>query len=263
MPIVKLLSPSEGSSMAATPVQITIQNFPEVFTASQIQVQVATIGPAIVESFSKTPEGLLIVSASIPLSKTEGTFSGSIYRADLPDAAATFSWKYLQPPPAFAPIDGTLAGGTSIRITAYWGTVQAGPGDMAVTFGGKAGVVSSMVSSSDTSTVIDVVTPPATAQGLVNVVLTGKGGMTTTFKFEYYNPPTVLDVQPRTATVDGRVADCSTCLSDNDGKTVSIWINDFPALTGIADVRVVIGGIECNGQACAVKNYINLATSVS
>jgi hypothetical protein len=249
--------------MAATPVQITIQNFPEVFAASQIQVQLTNIGAASVESFSRTPAGLLIVSATIPLSKAEGTFSGSVYRSDLPDATATFSWKYLQPTPLFAPVDGTLAGGTTVRITAYWGTVQAGPGDMGVTFGGKSGVISSMVSSSDTSTVIDVVTPSVTAEGLVDVVLTGKGGMRTTFKFEYYSPPTVLDLQPRTATVDGRVADCPTCLMDNDGKTISIWIKDFPALIAISDVRIFIGGIECNGQACAVKNYLNLATSVS
>jgi hypothetical protein len=262
MPLVQLVNPSEGSSMAATPTTITVQNFPAVFTASQIEVQLATIGSASVQSFSTTASGLLLVSATIPLSKREGTFAGSVYRGDLPDASASLSWRYVQPAPLFAPIDGTLAGGTSVRITAYWGVAQTGPGDMEVTFGGRAGVVSSMLASSDTATVINALTPPGTTDGLVDVVLTGKGGMRTTFKFEYYNPPTIVDVQPRTATVDGRVQDCPSCILDNDGNTISIWIQNFPALTSVADVSVLINNVECNGQTCRVKNFVNLATSV-
>jgi len=259
-PNVKLVDPSTGSSLAGTVSTITVENFPAVATKDQIQASVDSVGAVTVNSFALLSSQLQ-VGVSVPASSKAGTFGGRIYRSDLADAYGSWDFLYVQPEPTFSPIDGTTDGGTVVTITAFWGSGAGTATDMAVTFDGKAGTVNSAISNGDTGSIVTVTTPAADAKGAVVCVLTGKSGFSTTFKFEYFTPPTVASIQPPFAKVDGSVADCAECLSDNDKETISVWIDNFPEMTDVASVQVRIGSITCGAtpaSSCYVKSFASL-----
>jgi serine protease len=110
--------------------------------------------------------------------------------------SATQSFTFVSPPPTItniSPTTGTASGGTNVTIT---GTQLTGA---SVTIGGASATV---VSNSGTAL---VVTSPAHAAGVVNIVLTTTGGsITRASAFTYVSTtPTITSISPATGTSTG------------------------------------------------------------
>ena len=119
-------------------------------------------------------------------------------------------------------------------------------------FGHLQGTVLELVMSSADRTDVMVLPPPGISAGVVQGSLAGQGDMYSTFAFEFFDPPTIVNVEPRTADLNGNVPACSACLRNDDGRTVSIWLSDFPQVTGVSQLDVRFGHITCDGVACQV-----------
>jgi hypothetical protein len=85
-------------------------------------------------------------------------------------------------------------------------------------------------------------------------------------QLEVFKQPAVRYIRPRQIALDGTVGDCLDCdQSFNDGKTVSIWVSDFPELETLANVSVstISNGVKSpcalSGTVCTVRGFENLA----
>jgi hypothetical protein len=155
-----------------------------------------------------------------------------------------------------------VGGGSLITVTAYWKVTQLGVADMAATIGHELAPIDNMLRSTIDGTRVVLRVPPAASPGVVTGVLTGSGGMRSEFFFEYFLPPEIFDVQPRTATLDGQVPPCSACLMYNDGATVSIWARNFPRVARIEDISVAFDSVVCGQGDCMVRYVENLADAL-
>lgn len=167
---------------------------------------------------------------------------------------ATLTFQYLQPSVNVVPIDGNLKGGTTVTVTAYWGSVQNSINDITADWGGVTIPVEDFVTSSLTSTIVTFLVPPRKQPGNVNVILIGAvGDMKSSFVFEYFSLPEIFDIKPRAASLDGHVGGCSECLRNNDGKTLSMWIKHFPTVKSTNDVTVSFGSVMCGGDTATCR----------
>jgi len=273
-PIVELVQPARGSAVAnaATTVQVSIRNLPSISSFSEVVLKLAW-GTATVTGAKQVPNtNLLIVTATIGASGQAGLATSAAYRqADggTPLMHASFDFLFVRPPPEISPIDGTLAGGSVISVKLYWndpGTLQ----QMTARFASSTATVLAITSKDSSSVTLSVRTPSATAAGMASVTVTGKDGISDTFQFEYYHPPTVTDVQPRSASLDGRAV-CTTSFcalgvsAVGQGKTVSLKLSNFPFVDSAEELQVQFRSMvdsslskTCDGTVCSVRNIQNL-----
>lgn len=162
-------------------------------------------------------------------------------------------------------MDGSTAGGTLVTLTAFLGVAAVTADEVQVTFpGGGVATSVAVISSDSTGTVLTARTPAASAAGDVTVTVSARG-VAGDVAFSYFLPPTIRDVQPRRATLRGNVASpCVACLADDDARTISVWVANFPPVTGPADVMVSIGDVLCSGASapCVVRTITTLATAL-
>jgi len=98
-------------------------------------------------------------------------------------SASSFAVTVLTPPTQIEPVNGNVAGGSSVIIRAFWGVAVAQQ-DVGVTFGGKTSLIKSVVSSS-ANTLIIVTFPPGVKTGRVPGQILGQEGLVSHFNFEY------------------------------------------------------------------------------
>jgi len=163
-----------------------------------------------------------------------------------------FDVTFTTPPAAPVPIDAPCAGGDSILVTAQgFGQEVKTPGDLTVTFDGRAATVTAIVSSVGTEllseTQFRVTTPLGmTKSELIEGVVIFKATVPViaTFVFECFDTPVAM-VAPTGASLKG---DTGT----PDGTAIISLIN-FPDISSARDIQVSFGtDLVCDGGACSV-----------
>ena len=123
------------------------------------------------------------------------------------------------------PSDGPTGKSNPVSVTAYWGSVKT-PISFSVLGTNSSSFAVKSVEIYEAYSVVNLIIAPAMAvtAGTITIRLISSDQVTTTFDFDVFNTPTVVSLQPSQGTVDGRVGDCATCLTNVDGNTVSIWV---------------------------------------
>ena len=275
-PVVELVAPSQGSAVAgaATAVEVSIRNLPAISSFEDVKFDLSPWASATVTA-SKEVSGLMVVTATVRSNGLAGPANGKLFRQSdgaNPLMHAAMDFFFVRPPPEISPIDGTRAGSSLITVKLYW----SDPGTLALMtakFGSVDGTVEAIAEEAEDGSyiAIRVRTPAVTIADYTQVTVSGKGGtISDSFVFEYYEPPKIIDVQPRVASLDGR-ADCNTdfctigVLPVDVGKTINIKVTDFPIVDGVDDLQVQFRSTSdpslskiCDGTICSVKNIINL-----
>ena len=249
-PWVKLVSPSQGSFVTTNTVKIYVRNFAAVQQAYDIGLSVDGF-VAQIERIAYPSENLLEVVAVFPAGVGPGYVDCELYTIYALNQAATFQYLYVSPPATVTPIDSQNVVPEPVLFSMHWSVIQS-PSSIVVMFGHLQGTVLELVMSSADRTDVMVLPPPGISAGVVQGSLAGQGDMYSTFAFEFFDPPTIVNVEPRTADLNGNVPACSACLRNDDGRTVSIWLSDFPQVTGVSQLDVRFGHITCDGVACQV-----------
>ena len=179
------------------------------------------------------------------------------------DGAVTipFDYIFVAPPASLEPIDGACSGGDTITIRVLgWGEVAESVQDISVVFGGTkeatvTQIVDSVASVSYSLTTLHVTSPILSSKGTHDGVVTLRGQKTSPFSYECFDKPAAL-ASPASATLDGRT-------SSSDGRTVSLFLSNFPAVATSADVVVRFGSVTCDARACSVVSVTNGITGVT
>jgi cysteine-rich repeat protein len=271
-----LPKPAQGSAVkdAITTVRFAVRNLPDISSFNELVVIMPSWGSATVTGVKKVAgsDQLTSIDVSVTSSGVAGEASGSLYRqADgaLPQMHAAFVFTFVRPPAEVFPIDGTLAGGSTIQVKLYWsdpGTLQ----EISASFAGTSGTVTGFAAKDAASVTVSVLTPIAATAGLVTLTMAGKNGIRDTLFFEYYQAPAVLDVQPRTASPDGRAV-CLTpfCLvgvpAADEGRTLSLKLTNFPSVESANGLQVEFRSttnpsrkVTCDGILCGIRDIRNV-----
>jgi hypothetical protein len=209
--------------------------------------------------------GMLIVSFVAPVSERAGKETGRIILGNNP--SLEFALKYEMPDAEVRPKDGNSLGNEGITITArgWWGNgerLQALPSRIAFSiFIGEimlepSNIVAIRANALDL--VVDVRTPASKVAGIVAcsigaaLVLEDELGTAikvqkeSRFLFEYFKNPEIMSVSPATATLTGKT-------TSEDGRSVILKIQNFPALAQAKEFLITIGAHTCGaGAVCDI-----------
>ena len=155
-------------------------------------------------------------------------------------------------------MDGPTSNPAPVVITASWNVIQTNVRGISVYFGNSPAAVLGILSSSPTSSEISVLPPSGLPPGIVQGNVTGEGDMFSTFKFEFFDPPEIIKMQPQTASLEGIVPPCSACLRNDNGRTASLWLKGFPRVEEVSQLQVTFGDTSCDGSVCYVASIDTL-----
>jgi len=273
--IVDSINVTSAKSTVDTYVAINVRNLPNIDQASNVIVRLGSVS-CLVRSFVRpvAPSTIWTLTTIFPANFIPAVIQGSVYRqADGSAAGAPFSFTFTEEAATFSPVDASTSESTLVQITLYWGLIVTS-NDLSVEFDNIAGTIAEVLESSLSKTIVSVRTPTGTSVGLTygsisaSHVGTSQTTSVTRFSFQFFGALAISNIQPSLATLDGRVAPCSTCLFDEDAgqadkKHISIWIANFPATQSVADVKITIGTNVCTRTAtnplpCSVKRVLPL-----
>jgi cysteine-rich repeat protein len=255
-PWVKLLRPSQGSFHSANSVKVYVRNFAAVQQRFDVGLFVDGFSAQIVQ-IAYPSENLLEVTAVFPAGMEPGIVNCELYTIYALNQVALFQYLYVSPPATVTPVDGKNVNPDPVLFSMPWNAIQS-PDSIVVLFGNVQGSVLRLVVTTSSRTDVLVLPPAGMSSGIVQGSLVGQGNMYSTFAFEFFDPPTILNVAPRTAYLNGNVPACSACLRNDDGRTISIWLSDFPQVTGVAQLEIKFGHVTCDGVACQVMSVDEL-----
>jgi cysteine-rich repeat protein len=255
-PWVKLVRPSQGSFHSANTVKVYVRNFAVVQQSFDVGLSVDGVLAQIVQ-IAYPSENLLEITAVFPAGVESGVVKCELYTIYASNQVALFQYLYMSPPATVTPMDGNNVNPDPVLFSVHWNEIQS-PDSIVVLFGNVKGRVLRLVVTTASRTDVLVLPPAGMSPGIVQGSLAGQGNMYSTFAFEFFDPPTISNVEPRTADLNGNVPACSACLRNDDGRTISIWLPDFPQVTGVAQLEVSFGHITCDGVACQVRSVDEL-----
>ena len=259
-------------SMGCTDVNCSLPNPDNPCSCSKLRISCNLVTDCDVQPQINSFENgdTFYMSLALPRPKRLGLITFSLYdESDPQKPPVSFQVDYLQPGPVILPSDGPSGTTDTITVIAYWGRVETPI--MANVFGGGSFAVSA-TSIFDTYSIMSLSIPPAmtVSAGILNITLISADKVFSSFNFEVFAAPIVLSLQPSEGSVDGSVGDCAACLTDNDGKTVSIWIQNFPYVEDddYESITVNFGQLLCDGSetadgSCEISNIQTLFDPVS
>ena len=257
-PSVESIEPSSMSIESVALISMYLKNVEERFCSTLATCSVTfggRAGTVTSASYSNKIKTLVIMP---PAMGAGGSVAGLIS-----DGAVTipFDYIFVAPPASLEPIDGACSGGDTITIRVLgWGEVAESVQDISVVFGGTkeatvTQIVDSVASVSYSLTTLHVTSPILSSKGTHDGVVTLRGQKTSPFSYECFDKPAAL-ASPASATLDGRT-------SSSDGRTVSLFLSNFPAVATSADVVVRFGSVTCDARACSVVSVTNGITGVT
>ena len=167
----------------------------------------------------------------------------------MPSRSVDFALKYKMPEATVFPMDGSKAGSDVITVSArgWYDDSELVPALPSATNGtlqlytGEAQIDPSQILSVSVDKAvlrIQLVTPPSPTADIVACSIVGiVGGIkrTSSFYFEYFDPPKVLSLEPERATLFGRT-------TAEDSRSVLLSASgDFPHVTSAEEIIVTVG----------------------
>jgi hypothetical protein len=239
-PTVTSVSPSAGALAGGTAITITGTDFSATINSVTINGQACT---------SVVRVSATSITAVTP-ANAAGTYSLIVTNSDTQTGTLSSAYTYEAAPTitSVSPLQGALAGGTSITVTGTGFTSSV----TSLTIGGTA--CTSVVRVSATS--ITALTPAKTA-GTYDVVVTNSDTQTGTLAsgFTYTSAPTINGITPGLSPLIGR---SFTIAGDNFTTTVTVAVGGT-ACTSVNRLSVNI--IVCNSPAKAAGTYDVVVTN--
>jgi len=185
-PTLASVTPDEGTSAGGSAVTIAGTNFLAGATVTFGGADATSVSVASATSITATTPAHAAGGVDVVVTNPDGQ-----------SATLANAFTYLASPTvtSLTPSEGSAAGGFSVTITGT--NFSAVP---TVTFGGTAATGVAFASSTSL-----LVTVPAHAAGMVDVVVTNPDGQSDTLSngFTYVAPPTVTSVTPNTGSISG------------------------------------------------------------
>ena len=257
-PTVESVDPTSLSieNTASTLIKIYLKNVDQTFCSNFATCQVTFGGIQGTATAAFFANKILTVSIQPPAVGAGGLAPGVISDKGI---SIKFDYTFVAPPASLEPIDGACAGGDVINFKVLgWGEVVSSANSIKVQVGDKEGKVTKIVQSvatpSFSQTVLEVTSPILSSKGIYTGIISF-GEKQTSFVYECFDAPTVL-ASPAAATLDGRTA-------STDGKSIALYLTNFPKIATTADVLVRFGDTVCNGLACSVVSFANSVSGVS
>ena len=241
-------------------------------TCSQLQISCNLLTDCVVQPRINAFENgdTFYMSVALPRPRRLGVITFTVSdNSDRQKAPVHFDVEYLQPSPIVLPSDGPSGKGTPVSVTVYWGSVRT-PITVKI-LGSSASVSVKPVDIFEAYSIVNFTIPPAaaiaSAAGILSISLTSSDQAIATCNFEVFDAPVVVSLQPSQGTVDGRVGECTTCLANADGNTISIWVENFPFVEDddFETISVTFGSLLCDGSdnSCDISSIQTLLDPVS
>ena len=273
-PKVLMVEPSLLSLKGQVPVTVYLQNYPSAVCKLRdppdCSQEAINSGMRVMFERLANPltfevldiNGLMAVTFLAPPSQVAGAEVGTIglcLQSLACSSSVEFLLKYKMPQAEITPKDGTMRGGDLLSISSqgWWGNGEVPASlptsdSLIIKFGDTTVLESDIVSvmSEDTSLVTVIRSPASSLTGAVACSISGiVNGETKTsrFLFDFFNNPTVANLQPRKASIFGRTT------NSEDDRSVVMTVKDFPFVSSPQDLRVTFGHHVCGSSSmCAV-----------
>jgi len=236
-------------------IDVYLSNAPSLSCAAGCSVTFGTaVGSVISFSFNN---GVTRVKIRAPNRKIVGSHQVKLLSNV---ANVLFTFPITLPGALVEPVDGTCNGASSVTIIALgWGQSTTDLNNISVSFNDQPSTISKIIYSIANTTwsgtsIVAKVPDLGLDRGMASGVIKLNEMLLSFFSFECFAVASGY-VFPARATLQGKTTHA-------DGRSVDIWLSNFPHVSKPSDLRITFGTIKCDGINCALLAFENSVQGV-